>query len=81
MFLSVYVSIRKCIELEQKLFSVRPAKIAKRRRSEFAPIKSAEKRHCSLSVSHARPVHDAGHFDDEEYNLFFDEASDNSERK
>lgn len=69
MYFGVYVCIDKCAELGAKLNLVRPGKITKRRRSEFTPIKSAEKRQRLYSESQTRQEYGAcsSHFDGESF--------------
>lgn len=83
MFFSVYVCIDKCAELETKLNLSRPAKIKKRRRSEFIPIAPATKRQCSHSESQSRQEYGdcSHHFEDDEFNLVYDGLSEASKCK
>lgn len=74
MFFSVKVAIDKCTELESKLNCVRPAKITKRRRSEYTPIQSAAKR----SRSNSEPQIDlsSSYFEDDGLDLVSNEATE-----
>lgn len=79
MFFSVKVAIDKCTELESKLNCVRPAKITKRRRSEYTPIQSAAKR----SRSNSEPQIDlsSSYFEDDGLDLVSNEATETSKCK
>lgn len=47
-FLTAFVSLEKCRELEEKLVQIMPPKITKRRKSEYRPIYSSPKRQCAV---------------------------------
>lgn len=79
MFFSVQVSINKCTELESKLNSVRPAKITKRRRSEYNIIQPAGKRQRTNSVPQIGS--NSNHFEDDELDVIFDGAQEASKCK
>lgn len=89
MFFSAHILVEKCAELESQLSSVRPAKIVKRRRSEYTPIQSAAKRPRSLSQPQLQPIGtsdfeddgerretDFDQFEDDPLNLRYDGDSD-----